>query len=1082
MRLDSDSASDREQPPPEPAHRQDDPAGTVPDPRAVVEGHPEFARELTQALSLEEQLSRPNAPNRELERTRAVASDGVDPDDGSPADPPRFRGRESIGDYVLLAEIARGGVGIVYRARQRSLNRTVAVKVLRDGPYAAPADAQRFRNEAETVAHLDHPNIVPVYEVGEDEGCSFFSMKLVEGGSLADRARDAAVDPRRAARLVASVARAIHHAHERGILHRDLKPSNVLIDDRGEPLVADFGLARRLDEIGDLTRTGLVVGTPSYMAPEQARGRKEAVTLQTDVHGLGGILYYLLTGRPPYGGTTVMEILDQVRSASPRPPSTMHRAVNADLETICLKCLEPEPARRYASAAAVGDDLESWLDGRPIRARRIGRVEHAWRLCRRHPRMAALAVVAVVLFGTTVAGLVAGNRARRDALALSREVGRKDQALRAERYARNLALASRAWSDNHLEQASALLDGLRPAPGEDDRRGFTWRYFHRLVHAGGPPLRGHQGDVYFAGFSPDGKTLATAGRDRIARLWDPATGRIRTEFRGHGHEVNWIAIAPGGRTVATACEDGSVRLWDARSGGLESTLSGHDGEVVAVLFSPDGRRLISSGRDGKCIVRDLAARQTRTFDPGCPNLQGMTISSDGTLLAIAGHRTVIWSLDANRAIARLDRGGLARWAEFSPDGRSLATCGAGSRVELWDRPSWKLAATFATEDPEVCSVRFCPEDRTIAAAGASGRVHLFNRATGAHELIATGQANLWCAAYSPDARTLATASRDGTVRLWDLRRDRMRISVLVPTDARASVAFAADGRTITVADARGRVWIHDVRTGSLETSNAIEPAGPVVGAILARDSRLLVAESGPRGAVTLWELPGGRRVGAVDLPARQNESLTVSADGRWVGRSAFGETFLRDLDRGGEPHRLMRESPGHLLISPRGDCVSIWSWGWGLPELWDIALARPRPAAGTGHRGRIVAQAFSTDGSLLATGDDIGTIILWETGEVHPVLQLSGPTTEVRSLVFSPDGRTLATGHGDRRVRLWDVATGRELATLEGHSGPVDQVVFSPDSLVLATSARASDGRFELFLWPASPPEWIGDGREAPGT
>ncbi len=1070
MRVDSDSASEREQrllaePAPDGAVGPD---GTAPDPRAVVEGHPDFAGELTEFVSLEDQFHRLPAPNRELELTQAVASEAADSDNGRPADAPRIRGRESIGDYDLIAEIARGGVGIVYRARQRSLKRLVAVKVLRDGPYAMAADAQRFRNEAEMVAHLDHPNIVPIYEVGEDEGCSFFSMKLVEGGSLADQA----AEPRRVAGLVAKVARAIHHAHERGILHRDLKPSNILIDDRGEPLVADFGLARRLDGGSDLTRTGVVVGTPSYMAPEQAGGRNEAIAAATDVHGLGAILYFLLSGRPPYRATSLLEILDRVRSASPRPPSTVRRAVDPDLETICLKCLEPEPSRRYATAAAVADDLERWLDDRPILARRMGRVAQVWRFCSRHSWIVALLVVAVVLIGTTVAVVIAGARVHRAAFVLSREVGRKDQALRAERYARNLALAARAWSDNHLDRASVLLDGLRPARGEDDRRGFAWRYFQRLVHVGRPPLRGHQGDVYFATFSPDGKILATAGRDRTARLWEPATGQIRAVLRGHNHDVNWVAIAPDGRTVATAGEDRSVRLWDARSGQIESTLTGHDVEVVAVIFSTDGRRMISGGRQGKCIVRDRITGETRMFDSECQILQTMAISPDGTRLAIAGRHTIIWSLASDRVLARLDRNNrVARWAEFSHDGQFLVTAGLGEQVELWETRSWSRIAVFETGEREVLCARFSPDDRMIAAVGATGRVHLIDRTTGARERIATGQGGLWCVAYAADGRTLATSSRDGTVRLWDLRRDRMRISITVPTDAKAEVAFSADGRTLTVVDARGRVWIHDVRTGNIETSKSIDPGGRIVGAILTRNSRLLVTESRPNGAVSVWELPGGRRLGGHDFPARQNESLAVSADGRWVGRSAPGETFLRDLDRGGEPHRLPREAPGHVLISPRGDCVSIWSWGRGVPEIWDLASDRPRTATGAGHRGRVVAQAFSPDGSILATGDDIGTIILWETGPVHPVQHISGPTTEVRSLVFSPDGRTLATGHDDRRVRLWDVTTGRELATLEGHSAPVDQVVFSPDALVLATCARAADGRLELFLWPAWPPE-----------
>ncbi len=300
----------------------------------------------------------PEAPIAELRwlPARPAAS----PVDAATSDRWPLHERGVIGDYELLGEIARGGVGIVFRARQRGLDRPVALKVLRAGANAIPADARRFRNEAETVAQLDHPNIVPIFEVGEDRGCSFFSMRLIEGGNLSDRGEETARDPKRGAGLLAAVARAIQHAHERGVLHRDLKPSNVLLDEYGKPQVVDFGLARRVNVDHDLTRTGVVLGTPAYMAPEQAGGLKGAVTTATDVHGLGALLYFLLTGRAPYAAASAHDALDRVRA---RPPRAIDRAIDRDLETICLKCLEEDPATRYPSAASVADDLEALAGG-----------------------------------------------------------------------------------------------------------------------------------------------------------------------------------------------------------------------------------------------------------------------------------------------------------------------------------------------------------------------------------------------------------------------------------------------------------------------------------------------------------------------------------------------------------------------------------------------------------------------------------------------------------------------------------------------------------------------------------------------
>jgi eukaryotic-like serine/threonine-protein kinase len=356
--------------------------GNPRDRQAVLDRHPELAAELADFIADQDQLHGLAEPFRAVEPTPVEPHRGTSAHDEDPI------GRRSrllqtdriVGDYEVLGELARGGMGIVYRARQRSLNRLVALKVMRDGPAASADDARRFRNEAQAVASLDHPQIVPIYEVGEQGGFSFFSMKLAEGGSLADRIPVYADDLRAAARLLAAVARAVHHAHERGILHRDLKPSNILIDDRGEPLVADFGLARRVEGECDLTQTGTVLGTPAYMAPEQATGQKGAVTTATDIHGLGAILYALLTGGPPFRGDSPLATLEQVREHTPEPPSTIRRSIDHDLETICLKCLEKESRQRYASALAVAEDLERWQSGRPILARPVGPVEHAWRL------------------------------------------------------------------------------------------------------------------------------------------------------------------------------------------------------------------------------------------------------------------------------------------------------------------------------------------------------------------------------------------------------------------------------------------------------------------------------------------------------------------------------------------------------------------------------------------------------------------------------------------------------------------------------------------------------------------------------
>jgi tetratricopeptide (TPR) repeat protein len=387
-------------------------AGRAPDRAAWLAEHADLAGELREFLAQQERLLGATAPLRSI--LEAAMGPGPDPGrsspdgDGAPFFDPGVQVR-GFGDYELLGEIARGGMGVVYRARQRSLNRLVALKMLRSGSLADGDDTRRFRLEAEAVAQLDHPNIVPIHEVGEHDGFSYFAMKLIEGPSLAQRPPGPAVDPREAARLVAAVARAVHHAHQRGVLHRDLKPSNILIDAKGQPHVTDFGLAKRVEGDCELTQSGAILGTPSYMAPEQASGQKLAVTTSTDVYGLGAVLYALLSGRPPFRGASVFETLERVRNEQPDPPSGIGLRVDRDLETICLKCLEKEPERRYASALAVAEDLERWSRGEPIAARPVGRMPRAWRWCRRNRGVASLLVLIALLAGTGVIGLVVSN-------------------------------------------------------------------------------------------------------------------------------------------------------------------------------------------------------------------------------------------------------------------------------------------------------------------------------------------------------------------------------------------------------------------------------------------------------------------------------------------------------------------------------------------------------------------------------------------------------------------------------------------------------------------------------------------------
>ncbi len=362
--------------------------GNAPDRAALLNQYPELAADLTSFFRNRDAMQRMAAPIKEQLPALAETIGGADsPKAGSVI---RY-----FGDYELLEEIARGGMGVVYRARQKSLNRVVAVKMILSGQLASAADVARFQSEAEAAANLDHPNILPIFEVGKHEEQQYFSMKLIEGGSLATRVAELVARPRDGAALVARLARAVHYAHQRGILHRDLKPANVLLDPDGTPYITDFGLAKRTEEESGLTRTGAVVGTPSYMPPEQARAEKQ-VTTAADVYALGAILYELLTGRPPFRAGTVHNTIQQVLEKEPDHPRTFNPGAHRDLSAIALKCLQKAPENRYESAAALADDIDRWLDGEPTHARPPSLVGQAWRWLRRN----TAAALGIAVLGT----------------------------------------------------------------------------------------------------------------------------------------------------------------------------------------------------------------------------------------------------------------------------------------------------------------------------------------------------------------------------------------------------------------------------------------------------------------------------------------------------------------------------------------------------------------------------------------------------------------------------------------------------------------------------------------------------------
>jgi WD40 repeat protein/tRNA A-37 threonylcarbamoyl transferase component Bud32 len=965
----------------------------------------------------------------------------------------------AVPGYRLESEIHRGGQGVIYLAIQESTKRRVAIKVLREGPFAGLGDRNRFLREVEILGELRHPQIVAIHDSGVAAGCHYFVMDYIPGQPLTAWLAAGPHPLRATLELFVRICEAVNAAHLRGVIHRDLKPGNIQVDEAGLPYILDFGLAKRLsgsarEATPEMTLTGQFMGSLPWASPEQARGQAGQIDTRTDVYALGVILYQMLTGRFPYdvmGSPT--DVVGRILHTDPARPSTLDRHIDGDVETIVLKCLAKEPERRYQTAGELARDVQRRLDGEPIAARRDSLLYVARKTLRRYRAAVAVGMVIVALLAAgLVSSVVFALRAQAQAALLLQED-----------YAHSIGRARDCYEKGQIR---SMKETLYRCPAE--LRGWEWYHLVALSDQSTRTLRGHTNWIVSAALSPDGRRMATASHDNTVRVWDVSTGDVLWSPAPFSKPAYAVAFSPDGRRIICGTQAGAVSVWNMDDGRCEPQLPAAGQTVLAVAFSPDGRWAACVCADGSVTIWDA---QSWVMAPSAPQVTRgdghfLAFDADGGKLVCACaspglplERTtstrpsvVVWDLKQQRQVeVPADMHGVSCLA-FGPDGRCVLGSHAG-RVWVCDADGQCLWPPKDAMD--VRCVAFSPDGRRVASGSQDSAVRIWDAADGELQCTLHGhEAPVRFVSFLPNAgeEDLVSASEDGTIRFWDTRQPTVDWT---QNEAVYGVAFFPDGRRVAcvtglydAGDCK-RVKIWDV-VGRIESQPPLEIPEGVNHLAISPDGRWIVIAPSGVGKASLWDLGTGELSRRFKAAPDATVGVSFSPDGRYIACCAEQpQVIVLDVSSAvAQPIASGAPRVSSAVFEPRDGRIlalgcqdaSVQLWDWRRPER---VPARP------GHTKAVMSLAFSTDGKQLASGGEDGTIRIWDVRTAKPIRVLWQHHGDVFDLAFSPDGQRLLSGsYGE--AKLWSVQAGEELMTFPfGHTEPV-HVALSPDGARLA--------------------------------